>query len=240
MAKHQLDWANVFTKAARTRRDGTATRRNYNAGLRYTLSEAQITLRKQRWVLILAIVTGLAYGIYGAMSQPRLYTSTGRIQVRSGSLNEYRVTAATELGGNDVARRMLTEVNIIQSNAIMPMEIDVIDPGMPAANPTLQPASTIVLTRLILGLMAGIVIAFLLESLDRGLRSISKIEGVTELPSLAIIPQVRRITPEQGRNLTAAQRNIAVLTMPKSQFSESFRSLRTSLMLTRTRAIHRS
>ncbi len=70
-----------------------------------------------------------------------------------------------------------------------------------------------------------------MESLDTGLRSIAEIESITELPSLAIIPRARRSSADQAGTLTTAQRNIGMLTQPKSQFAEAFRSLRTSLLL---------
>ncbi|GGA54420.1 hypothetical protein GCM10011507_02100 [Edaphobacter acidisoli] len=111
------------------------------------------------------------------------------------------------------------------------LEIDVVDQALPPANPVLKPQSTIILTALAFGLLGGIAIAFLMESLDTGLRSIAEIESVTELPSLAIIPRGRRSSAEQAGHLTTAQRNISVLTQPKSQFAEAFRSLRTSLLL---------
>jgi capsular exopolysaccharide synthesis family protein len=114
------------------------------------------------------------------------------------------------------------------------LEIDVVDQALPPANPVLRPQSTIILTMLFVGLIAGIIIAFLMESLDTGLRSIAEIESITELPSLAIIPRARRSSAEQAGNLTTAQRNISVLTQPKSQFAESFRALRTSLLLSTT------
>jgi capsular exopolysaccharide synthesis family protein len=82
--------------------------------------------------------------------------------------------------------------------------------------------------------MGGIVLAFLMESLDTGLRSIAEIESITELPSLAIIPRSRRSSADQAGTLTTAQRNVGILTQPKSQFSEAFRSLRTSLLLSTT------
>jgi len=84
------------------------------------------------------------------------------------------------------------------------------------------------------GLVAGLGLAFLLESLDTGLRSIAEIESVTELPSLAIVPRSKRATPEQLATMTTVERNINVLTQPKSQFTESFRSLRTALLLSTT------
>ncbi len=110
------------------------------------------------------------------------------------------------------------------------LEIDVVDRALPPASPQLRPQSTVILTALVFGLLGGIVIAFLMESLDTGLRSIAEIESITELPSLAIIPRARRSSVDQA-TLTTAQRNIGVLTQPKSQFAEAFRSLRTSLLL---------
>ena len=114
------------------------------------------------------------------------------------------------------------------------LEIDVVDPALPPVNPILKPRSTVVLTALIFSLLAGIVIAFVLESLDTGLRSIAEIESIMELPSLAVIPRARRSSVDQAATLTTAQRNIGVLTQPKSQFAEAFRSLRTSLLLSTT------
>jgi capsular exopolysaccharide synthesis family protein len=110
------------------------------------------------------------------------------------------------------------------------LEIDVVDRALPPASPQLRPQSTVILTALVFGLLGGIVVAFLMESLDTGLRSIAEIESITELPSLAIIPRARRSSVDQA-TLTTAQRNVGVLTQPKSQFAEAFRSLRTSLLL---------
>jgi capsular exopolysaccharide synthesis family protein len=111
------------------------------------------------------------------------------------------------------------------------LEIDVVDRAVPPAVPTTTPRSTLVLTWTAVGLVAGILLAFLLESLDTGLRSIAEIESVTELPSLAIVPRAKRSTPEQVAAMSVVERNVSVLTQPKSQFTESFRSLRTALLL---------
>jgi capsular exopolysaccharide synthesis family protein len=94
--------------------------------------------------------------------------------------------------------------------------------------------NTLVGTFLAVGLVLGILLAFLLESLDTGLRSIAEIESVTELPSLAIVPRAKRATPEQLSTMTVVERNINSLTQPKSQFTEAFRSLRTALLLSST------
>ncbi len=110
------------------------------------------------------------------------------------------------------------------------LEIDVVDQAMLPSAPILRPQSTIILTMVFFGLIAGIGVAFLLESLDTGLRSVAEIESVTELPSLAIIPRSRRTTTDQS-GLSTVERNITSLSQPKSQFAEAFRSLRTALLL---------
>jgi capsular exopolysaccharide synthesis family protein len=110
-------------------------------------------------------------------------------------------------------------------------EVDVVDPALPPVNPTLQSKSNIVITTSVFFLLAGVVLAFLLDSLDTGMDTVSEIEAVMGLPSLAVIPRARRASAEQTASMSTAQRNINVLTQPKSQFTEAFRSLRTSLLL---------
>lgn len=114
------------------------------------------------------------------------------------------------------------------------MEIDVVDQALPPAKPVLKRRSTIILTDLIFGLLGGIIIAFIMDSLDTGMRSVAEIESITELPSLAVIPKSRRVSSEQASMLTTSQKNINVLAESKSQFAEAFRSLRTSLLLSTT------
>lgn len=111
------------------------------------------------------------------------------------------------------------------------MEIDIVDQALAPAHPTLRSSSKIVLIGIIFGLIGGIIIAFVMDSLDTGLRTIAEVESVTELPSLAVIPRARRTSIEQGTSLTTAQKNLVVLSQSKSQFAESFRALRTSLLL---------
>jgi polysaccharide biosynthesis transport protein len=110
-------------------------------------------------------------------------------------------------------------------------EVDQVDKALPPVSPTLRSPVNIIATTTIFFLLGGIVIAFILESLDTGLHDIQEIEAVMNMPSLAVIPKAKRSSPEQTAAMSTAQRNINVLTQPKSQFTEAFRSLRTSLML---------
>jgi capsular exopolysaccharide synthesis family protein len=114
------------------------------------------------------------------------------------------------------------------------LEIDIVDPAAPAAAPTLKPKSTIVFTALIVGATLGILLIFVLESLDTGIKSISDIESITQLPSLAIVPRFKRVGAETPVTASVARKNLETITSPKSQFSEAIRSLRTSLLLSTT------
>jgi capsular exopolysaccharide synthesis family protein len=78
-------------------------------------------------------------------------------------------------------------------------------------------------------LVVGLVLAFVLDSLDTNLRSLSEIEEISGLPSLAMIPRTRRT--ETDTAIAAVMRHVGVLSGPKTQFAESFRALRTSLLL---------
>lgn len=250
------------------------------------LSEVLITLRKRRWILIAASLLGLIYGLCNAESQPQIFEAYGRIQVRSESPNEYRVSAIPGISG-DSSSKLLAEIEILKSDTLLlkvaremdlsnnreflddlveytlrkrefdanrtlydslrerlrtagiqagleSLEIDIVHPALPPASAVLKPRSTIVLTSLIFGVLGGIVVAFLMESLDIGMRKIAEIESITELPTLAIVPRGRRTTAEQAGTLSTAQCNIGVLSRPKSQFVEAFRSLRTFLLLSST------
>jgi len=111
------------------------------------------------------------------------------------------------------------------------LEVDVIDQALPPVSPTMRSPSSIILSTTVFFLLGGIVIVFIMEGLETGLHNIQEIEAVMEMPSLAIIPQAKRASVEQMESMTTAQRNVNVLTQPKSQFTESFRALRTSLLL---------
>lgn len=109
-------------------------------------------------------------------------------------------------------------------------EIDIVDPALPPLGPTLKPRSTIMIVDTTVMAVFGIILAFLLDSLDQGLRTVAEIESVSGLPSLALVPRGRRSGAEGSGN-SVVLRNIGLLANPKSQFAEAFRALRTSLLL---------
>ncbi len=108
-------------------------------------------------------------------------------------------------------------------------EVDVVDNAVPPIGPSLQPKGSIIIVDLLVTLGLGLVLAFVLESLDTSLSSVAEIETISGLPSLALIPKARRSS--DPALLSPTQRNLVVLSSPKSQFAEAFRALRTSLLL---------
>jgi capsular exopolysaccharide synthesis family protein len=110
-------------------------------------------------------------------------------------------------------------------------EVDQVDKALPPVSPTMQSTSSLVISNGLFFLLGGIVLAFIVENLDTGLRSVQEMEAVMGMPSLAVIPRARRPGVEQAAAMSVIERNLTVLNQPKSQFTEAIRSLRTSLLL---------
>ncbi len=189
--------------------------------------------------------------------QTRLLTESKQALV-AAQANERQTTAALESQKNDAfklrndlveytlrqrdyeANRTLYESLLSRLRAasvqagLDSVEIDVVDQAYRPATITTASRSSILFKTVAVGLIAGLVLAFTLESLDTGIRSVAELEQITQLPSLSVIPRVRRTASEAGAAVSVARSNLGVLATSKSQFSEAFRSLRTSLMLART------
>jgi len=109
-------------------------------------------------------------------------------------------------------------------------EIDIVDPAVPPIAPSLRPESNIILVNMLGMFVASIILAFVLDSLDTGLRTVAEVEAASGLPSLALIPRAR-INTQVAATQNTVLRNLVVLSNPKSQSAEAFRALRTSLLL---------
>ena len=90
---------------------------------------------------------------------------------------------------------------------------------------------------LALGLTTGIGLAFLMEGMDNTVRTPEQAQAISALPSLGMIPLGSKLAGESGaRRLAIASSKEAVELVtqarPQSQMAESYRALRTSLLLT--------
>jgi succinoglycan biosynthesis transport protein ExoP len=91
---------------------------------------------------------------------------------------------------------------------------------------------------LALGLSTGIGLAFLFESMDNTVRTPEQAQTISALPSLGMIPLGSRSMKQVGSReklaLAASKEAVELVTKsrPRSQMAESYRALRTSLLLT--------
>jgi capsular exopolysaccharide synthesis family protein len=91
----------------------------------------------------------------------------------------------------------------------------------------------------LLGLSSGIGLAFLLEGIDSTVRTTEQAQIISALPSLGIIPlSIKPGHPENRKQLppgvpSTAKSPVELITQarPQSQVAESYRALRTSLLL---------
>jgi polysaccharide biosynthesis transport protein len=90
---------------------------------------------------------------------------------------------------------------------------------------------------LVLGLASGVGLAFIIEGLDNTVRTPEQAQLISGLPSLGMIPLGSLNAPEPGlraRLAVASSREVVELVTqarPQSQMAESYRALRTSLLL---------
>ena len=82
-----------------------------------------------------------------------------------------------------------------------------------------------VFTALLVGLIAGAALAFMLDYLDSTVRSREDVEEGIGVPLLGVVPQIERSRLQK----LADQGNIAVHQMPRSNFAEALRQIRTAL-----------
>lgn len=79
----------------------------------------------------------------------------------------------------------------------------------------------------LLGLVFGLVLALVLERVDRRLRTREDVEDVTSLPVVAEIP----VLPRRARR----DWSVSAVTTPAGSVAEAYRSLRSAIMLVRSR-----
>ena len=93
-----------------------------------------------------------------------------------------------------------------------------------------------IIVALLLSLMGGVGLAFLLDFLDDTVKSVEDVDRYIHLPALALIPSggdkrltgIRSGPPVQGQSDTTA---LAMINDVRSPIAESYRHLRTSLLL---------
>ena len=120
--------------------------------------------------------------------------------------------------------------------------IRVVDPALVPTTPAGPQKTRNILMSLLVGLVGGVGLALFREYLDNTVKSPDDIESLAGLPSLAVVPTLggsnghhshwSRLTHKKApHTVSGPQIETLSHTQPKSQISEAFRALRTSLLL---------
>src|SRR5271156_6236472 len=121
--------------------------------------------------------------------------------------------------------------------------IRVVDPALVPTSPSRPQKARNILLSVLVGLVGGIGLAIFREYLDNTVKSPDDIEAIAGLPSLAVVPSLPGSIGERRGGLSRLAKEAAPqsvsgprvelmsYTTPKSQISEAFRALRTSLLL---------
>lgn len=121
--------------------------------------------------------------------------------------------------------------------------IRIVDPALTPNSPAGPQKTRNISLAFVVGLLGGIGLAVFREYLDNTVKSPDDIESLTGLPSLAVVPALPSSNGHHGSRLVRFARDAAgrsaeppkiellSYAQPKSQISEAFRALRTSLLL---------
>ena len=123
------------------------------------------------------------------------------------------------------------------SGALRSSNIRVVDPAMVPTAPARPAKAKNIILAFLAGLVGGIGLALLREYVDNTVKTPDDIETLARLPSLAVVPQFagnghkRGMLPDLSGNGRDKRIELVAQHLPKSQMSEAFRALRTSILL---------
>ncbi|MGH9685948.1 MAG: GumC family protein [Candidatus Acidiferrales bacterium] len=140
----------------------------------------------------------------------------------------------------DSLQEKLKEASI--SAGLRSSNIRIVDPALVPTTPSAPQKTRNILLSILVGLVGGIGLAVFREYLDNTVKSPDDIESLTGLPSLAVIPALPGGNGRHGRlsrlvgngmpeEIASPRVELLSYVQPKSQISEAFRALRTSLLL---------
>ncbi|HKG81146.1 MAG TPA: polysaccharide biosynthesis tyrosine autokinase [Pyrinomonadaceae bacterium] len=137
-----------------------------------------------------------------------------------------------------LATLLLRQRDLYASNGNASSEVSIATYSRLPKSPVGPPRLRNIIIAFLLSLGAGIGLAFLLDFLDDTVKSVEDVDRYIHLPALALIPSGRErrlpvipgingAPPSPGSNRTA----LAMITDARSPITESYRHLRTSLLL---------
>jgi len=207
------------------------------------LKEFDENLAKQKQ----SIIDGLESDYREARQRETLLTQAleqqkADVNAMSEKLVEYNILkreAETDKTLYDGLQTKLKEAGI--SAGLRSSNIRIVDPAMIPSYPSRPAKARNVALAFLVGLVGGIGLALMREYMDNTVKTPDDVENLARLPSLAVVPQFtggngagKRAGLLQGfTSSNGHEKRIELVAqhLPKSQMSEAFRALRTSLLL---------
>jgi polysaccharide biosynthesis transport protein len=159
----------------------------------------------------------------------------------AGKMVEYNILKREAEANKALYEGLMTKLKETAiSSALRSSNIRIVDPAMIPSTPARPAKARNVALAFIVGLVGGIGLALMREYLDNTVKTPDDIESLARLPSLAVVPQFtgsngsgKRQGMLQGFSGNGHDRRIELVAqhLPKSQMSEAFRALRTSILL---------
>ncbi len=163
----------------------------------------------------------------------------------AGKMVEYNILKREAEANKTLYDGLLTKLREAGVSAgLRSSNIRVVDAAMIPSAPSRPAKTRNVLLAFIVGLVGGIGLALMREYLDNTVKTPDDIETLAHLPSLAVVPQFtsssangggkrQKLLPGLSSNGYDKRIELVAQHLPKSQMSEAFRALRTSLLLSR-------
>jgi len=159
----------------------------------------------------------------------------------SGKLVEYNILKREAEANKALYEGLMTKLKETAiSQGLRSSNIRVVDPAMIPSTPARPAKTRNVALAFLVGLIGGIGLALMREYLDNTVKTPDDVETLSHLPSLAVVPQFAAANGNGKRpgllqsfasNGHDKRIELVAQHLPKSQMSEAFRALRTSILL---------
>jgi succinoglycan biosynthesis transport protein ExoP len=177
----------------------------------------------------------------------QIETLESQLKGFSGQELEYvRLTREVDVNKKlyEMLREKLEEARITEAQRVS--DVSVVDPAVFPGGPVGTQKEMGVMIGALLGIIMGVALAFVRESLDTSVGTIDDVENITKLPVLGVVPSVptrpkeekniwvklkRRFLPEQKSEKEEAYIRLIVHHEPSSSIAEACRNIRTNLKL---------
>ena len=204
--------------------------------LRDQLDEVQSIMERERK----RVVVRIHNDYMAALGRERLLSAAvAQEKVEVGKLNQLLIE-------HNMLKREFETNQQLYANLLQRLKDATVSAGLRATNihlvdSALVPTAPVrpriaynIAVGLLVGLVLGVTLAFIQESLDTSVKSAEELERLVAAPALAVIPLARsswrRMGGGRSQPMNGAVESI-VLKHPTSSLAESFRTLRTSILL---------